>query len=260
MRRSRFLQKIRAGKVARLCALGHYLPYYPRTAAAAGFDAIWVDGEHKVFDPREVQAMIAHHHLADIDCLWRPPIREKAALYRFLEDGASGLIIPHVESVDEARALVQAVRFPPLGNRGIDGGGLDADYALAGGKDYPEAANRETVLLVQIETPQALEQAEAIAAIKGVDGIFLGPGDMALRLGCGTSPNDPTMAKVQRRVADAVAKVGKVWGCPVTNEEDLRLTLAAKAGFVVHGSDARFVRQGLKDNGKAFAKLLGEAE
>src|SRR3954466_861013 len=125
MRSSRFLRRIREGQVARICGLGSYLPYYPSLAAQAGYDAIWVDGEHRAFDPREIQALIAFHHLADIDCLWRPPTREKAALYRLLEDGATGVIIPHIESAEEARAIVHAIKFPPLGNRGLDGSGLD---------------------------------------------------------------------------------------------------------------------------------------
>ena len=238
--------------------MNSYLPNFPRAAAVAGFDGIWVDGEHNAFDPRETQALAGFHQLADIDCLWRPPTREKVALYRILEDGASGLIIPHVESVDEVRALVQAVRFPPLGNRGLGGSGLDCDYSVSAGKAYPADANRETVLFIQVETPEALEQAEAMVAVEGVDGIFLGPGDMALRLGCDTSPKDPKMAQVQRRIAAAAAKAGKVWGCPLTNEEDLRLTLAARAGFVVYGSEGRLIRDGLKSNGKALASVLGE--
>src|SRR5688572_30314620 len=206
MRSSRVLEKIRSGKVARLCALGSYLPYFPTVAAQAGYDGVWVDGEHKPFDPREAQALIAFHHLANIDCLWRPPTREKAALYRILEDGATGLVIPHVESVEEARALVAATRFPPTGNRGLDGAALDAGYGFGGDTNYPAAANRETILFVQIETPEALEQVETIAALDGVSGLFLGPGDMAFRLQCDATPADSRMAEVCRRINAAVRK------------------------------------------------------
>ena len=256
MRSSRVLEKIRSGKVARLCALGSYLPYFPTVAAQAGYDGVWVDGEHKPFDPREAQALIAFHHLANIDCLWRPPTREKAALYRILEDGATGLIIPHVESVEEARAVVTATRFPPLGNRGIDGAALDAGYGFDGGKDYPAAANRETIFFPQIETPEALEHVEAIAALDGVTGIFLGPGDMALRLKCDATAADPKMAAVHRRIAAAVQKVNKPWGTPITSTNDLELTLRAGAGFVVYGAETRLIRAGLKQCGETLDQLL----
>lgn len=257
MRASRVLQKIRQRKVARLCALGSYLPYFPTVAAQAGFDGVWVDGEHKPFDPREVQALIGFHHLADIDCLWRPPIREKAALYRILEDGATGLIIPHVESVDEARALVSAMRFPPLGNRGLDGAGLDTGFGYAKGPDYTAVANRETILFAQIETPAALDQVEAIAAVEGVNGIFLGPTDMALRIGCDPAAADPKMAAVHRRIAAAAARCGKCWGSPVVVDADLELILRAGAGFIVLGAEVRLIRAGLKQCGETLDRLLG---
>ena len=98
MRPSKILKKIRAGKVARICALGHYIPFFPKHAAAFGFDGVWVDGEHRAFNPREAQALMAFHHLADIDCIWRASTLEKTGLYRLLEDGATALMIPHVST------------------------------------------------------------------------------------------------------------------------------------------------------------------
>lgn len=258
MRKSRVLEKIRNGEVARICALGSYLPYFPSLAARAGYDGVWVDGEHKPFNPREAQALIGFHHIADIDCLWRPPTREKAALYRFLEDGASGLIIPHVESVEEARSLINAVRFPPLGNRGLDGAAFDTGYGAAGGPDYPAEANRETVLFLQIETPQALEQVEEIAALDGVDGIFFGPGDMAFRLGCRPAAKDPQMAQIHQRIAKAVSRSGKTWGRPAVAGEDLEAIVDAGAGFVVLGSEMQFIRASLAQGQEALDKALDE--
>src|SRR3990172_4415964 len=113
MRKSKVLAKIRAGKVARICATGHFIPFFPRHAAHFGYDGVWVDAEHRAFDPREVQAFLAYHQLADIDCIWRAATLEKTGLYRLLEDGASGVMIPHVSTPEKAKALVEAVKFPP---------------------------------------------------------------------------------------------------------------------------------------------------
>ncbi|MEY4938886.1 MAG: hypothetical protein RIQ93_621 [Verrucomicrobiota bacterium] len=256
MRKSKVLAKIRSGEVARLCAMGSFLPYFPRLANAAGFDGIWVDGEHKPFTARETQALIAFHHLADIDCLWRPPTREKNGLYRILEDGATGLIISHVGSAAEAQAIVDAAKFPPLGDRGLDGAGFDAEFGKNGGASYPADANRETALFVQVETPQALAQVEAIAAVAGVDGIFLGPGDLSLRLGCKPDATDPVMADVHRQLAVACSRHAKVWGRPVANQTDLDLVLAAGAGFVVFGGEFRMIQNALADCGKALDRAL----
>ncbi|HEY2574486.1 MAG TPA: aldolase/citrate lyase family protein, partial [Verrucomicrobiaceae bacterium] len=136
MRRSKILAKLRAGKVARICSTGSLIATYPALAAHFHYDGIWMDAEHRAWNPREIDAMIARHHAADIDCMWRPSTKEKNALYRLLEDGATGLMIPHVSTPEQARDLVQAVKFHPLGDRGFDGGGRDASFWVGAPKDY----------------------------------------------------------------------------------------------------------------------------
>ncbi len=182
MRRSRTLERIRRGQVVQMCSLGHYIPAFVRHAAEFGYDCIWLDLEHRSLSQVEVQALLAFSHLFDIDIMLRAPTLEKTGLYRYLEDGAAGLMIPHVSTAEKAQMLVQAVKFPPLGDRGLDGAGLDSDFIIQGGPDFPADANRETFLVVQIETPQAVDNVEEIAAVPGVDGLFVGPGDLGLRL------------------------------------------------------------------------------
>jgi 4-hydroxy-2-oxoheptanedioate aldolase len=181
--------------------------------------------------------MLAQHHAADIDCLWRPPTKEKNALYRLLEDGVAGLMIPHVATAEEAHALVQAIKFPPLGDRGFCGGGRDAAYWIGKPPDYTEQANNETFLTVQIETPQALENAAAIAAVPGVDVLFLGPGDMSLRLGCSPAVSDPVMLDVQKKLNAACVRHGKAWGRPVGTAADVKAVVELGARLVAYGSE-----------------------
>lgn len=257
MRLSKVLAKLRSGQVARICATGSPIAFFPAIAAHFRYDGIWVDAEHRVWDPREVETMIGRHHAADIDCVWRPPTKEKNGLYRLLEDGASGLMIPHVATADEARALVNAIKFPPLGDRGFCGGGRDADYWIGKPADYTDAANRETFLVVQIETPEALENAEAIAAVPGVDVLFLGPGDMSLRLGCSPAVSDPIMLEVQRKVAAACKKHGKAWGRPVGTMADAKTIIDLGAQFVVHGSEFGAVHAHFTQCAADFDALLG---
>lgn len=237
MRPSKVLAKIRAGQVARICCTGSPIAFLPAIAAHFRYDGIWLDAEHRVWDPREAETMLGRHHAADIDCIWRSCTKEKNPLYRLLEDGASGLMIPHVGSADEARALVNAMKFPPLGDRGFCGGGRDADYWIGKPADYIEQANRETYLVAQIETPSALENVDAIAAVPGVDVLFLGPGDMSLRLNCTPGVNDPVMMEVQQKVAAAARKHGKAWGRPVGTAADVKTIVDLGAQFVVHGSE-----------------------
>lgn len=257
-RRSKVLAKLRAGKVARIACLGHYMPYVPSQVARFGYDGIWVDAEHRAFDPLLAQALIAFHHIADVDCVWRAVTLEKTGLYRLLEDGASGLMIPHVSTPEKARMLVQAVKFPPLGDRGFDAAGLDVRYSLPSLKSYAADANRETFLVVQIETPEALENVEAIAAVPGVDVLFLGPGDMSVRLDCTPAVSDPAMNKAQERIAAACARHGKHWGRPVGASADAKRIVEMGARFVVMGSEFGGIMAEFRRCGEEFDRLLGE--
>ena len=133
-------------------------------------------------EQRELQSLLMLSHLVDIDVMVRVPLVDGAQLYRVLEDGATGMMFPLVNTPERARQIVQAVKFPPVGSRGMDGAGLDGDYYLDAGENYAEGVNRETFVVVQIETPQAVENADAIAAVDGIDGLFIGPADLTLRL------------------------------------------------------------------------------
>jgi 2-keto-3-deoxy-L-rhamnonate aldolase RhmA len=235
MRSSKTLARFRNNETVRLCALGHFIPSYIRHAAHFGFDCIWLDLEHRNMDDREVQALMAFFHLYDIDCMLRPPTLEKTRLYRYLEDGATGLMIPHVSTPEKAKMLADAVKFPPIGDRGTDGAGLDSDFYLQGGGDYPEQANAETFLVVQIETPQAVENVDAIAAVEGVDGMFVGPGDLGLRLK--HTVGGPTLEQCYERVAQAAKKHGKAWGCPAGTTEDMQKRYDQGGRLLAHGGE-----------------------
>jgi 2-keto-3-deoxy-L-rhamnonate aldolase RhmA len=234
MRRSKTLARIRNGEVVRTAVLGHFIPAYVCHAARAGYDCIWLDLEHRAQDIREIQALLAYAHLYDIDILLRPPTLEKTGLYRYLEDGAAGLLIPHVSTPEKAKMLVDAVKFPPIGDRGLDNAGLDADFHIHDADTYVAWANRETFLTVQIETPEAVRNAEAIAATPGVDAIFVGPGDLGLRL---RQTKEMTLDEAFERVAAACAKHGKAWGCPAVSPEELKKRKAQGAQLLVASSE-----------------------
>ncbi len=253
LRRSKTLEKLRAGQAVRMCSLGHFIPAYIRHAAEYGFDCIWLDLEHRAMSDREVQALLAYFHLCDIDCLLRAPTLEKTRLYRYLEDGATGLMIPHVSTVEKARSLVDAVKFPPLGDRGLDGAGLDSDFIWQGGESYIDAANRETFLIVQIETPQAVEQVEAIAAVNGIDGLFIGPGDLGLRIQ--RTETDLTLAHAVETVAAAAQRHGKAWGMPAGSPEMLRQYHEQGARLIAYGGDFSALKEMLCTRSRELDEL-----
>jgi 2-keto-3-deoxy-L-rhamnonate aldolase RhmA len=252
MRKSKTMERIRRGEVIRTCVLGHYVPAYVAHAARAGYDCIWLDMEHRALSVREVQAMLAYGHLYDIDIMARPPTLEKTGLYRYLEDGAAGLLIPHVSTAERARMLVDAVKFPPVGDRGLDNAGLDADFHIHDADEYVAWANRETFLTVQIETPTGVRNVEEIAAVDGVDMIFVGPGDLGLRL---RQSGEMTLDEAWERVAAACRKHGKAFGGPTLGLEEMKKRRAQGAQLLVNSSEFHHWMKGLRETAGQFAEL-----
>ncbi|MBZ0295960.1 MAG: 4-hydroxy-2-oxovalerate aldolase [Anaerolineae bacterium] len=247
MRNSKILAKIRAGQPARLAMMGHFIPPFVAYAAHCGYDGIWIDNEHRAFDGREMQALLALCHLYDIDGLVRPATRDKAPLYRYLEDGAVGLLVPHVSTPEEAEDLVRKVKFPPVGDRGVHGGGLEANYGLdtAGGRDaLVQHALRETMLVIQVETPLAVSNVDALAAVPGVDGLYIGPADLGIRMALESEPQpyDETM----KVVAEACQKYGKFWGTLPRSLAELEQQQALGAQLLAWGQDSIMILEGLR--------------
>lgn len=233
-----------------MCCLGHFIPGFVKQAAHFGFDCIWLDLEHRQWDDRDVQSILALSHLYDIDVMVRAATLEKTRLYRYLEDGAAGIMIPHVSTPEKARLLVDAVKFPPVGDRGLDGAGLDADFYVHGADDYLAQVNEQTFLVVQIETPQAVDNADAIAAVRGVDGLFIGPGDLGLRLR--HASQQLTLEDCVTRVARAAATHGKAWGIPVPTPEELRRRRAQGGQLLNHGGEFGAIMRMLQECAAAF--------
>ncbi len=240
MRKSKMLEKFRSGGFARVSAMGHYLPFFVRYAAHFGFEGIWFDLEHRAMEQREVQSILAMCHQHNIDCMVRPPTLERTKLYRYLEDGAAGFLVPLVSEPQMAQDLVQALKYPPLGNRGMDGAGLDGDFGISvwhPGSTYNTDANHETFILTQVETLQAVANAEEIASVDGITGLFLGPADLSLRIASGPAGHGMTMEKAIETVAAAAQKHNKVWGITAGSVEEIKRFRAMGAQIVPWGGD-----------------------
>lgn len=238
--------------------MGHFLPFYVRYAAHFHFDAIWLDLEHRAMADREIQALLALCHLYDIDCMVRPPSLERNRLYRFLEDGAAGFLIPFASDVETACKVVEAVKFPPLGNRGLDGVGLDADFGLGSwekGSDYTQDANHETFVIAQIETPEAVVHADEIAAVEGIDALFVGSADLGLRLAVRGGNRDQDLHGAIKQVAEASRQHGKAWGAASGSLEDVSKYWQMGARVITWGGDFS-LRQVLRDSSGQLDSVL----
>ncbi len=257
MRRSKTLEKIRADKMVAVAGLGHFHPPYVTLAAHYGYDCIWLDLEHRAMDQRETQALAAFCHLADIDLMIRSPSHEPTKLNRCLEDGATGIMLQMIDTPEQAERAVQYLKFPPLGNRGIDAAGLDCNFTLAVDDNYTSDANRETFICAQIETPLGVENANAIAAVEGIDILLVGTGDLGLRIREATGPVLSIDESIERTAA-ATAAHGKTLGTIAIDSDGMKKRHDQGTGFLVSASEFMALKNNLEGNMKLFKDVCGE--
>ncbi len=162
---------------------------------------------------------------------------------------------PRCETAEEAAEVVRWSKFAPLGQRGIDGANPDNPYCSLSMPRYFELANEHTLLVVQLESPLALENADMIARVEGVDVLMLGPGDYSLLAGIPCQFDHPKVHDAYRRVADAAKQAGKWWGTTSPSTEHSRMLMDLGAQFICHGVDILYLKQVWEDVQERYAKL-----
>ncbi|MEO1266178.1 MAG: aldolase/citrate lyase family protein, partial [Pseudomonadota bacterium] len=175
--------------------------------ALSGLDFICLDAEHSPFDRRSMDASLAVAGAVGLPALVRVPEGTQAELLMALDSGALGVVVPHVDTAEKARDLAKWARFGHYG-RGFAGSTRWAGYATRGMGELLEKSQRETIVIAQIEEPEAVDRIDEIAAVEGIDGLFVGPADMAVCLGK-TDASDPAVREMMRRVGEAAKKHGK---------------------------------------------------
>ncbi len=176
--------------------------YVAEAVAGSGFDWLLLDTEHSPGDPLTVMAQLQAAAPYPVSPVVRPASNDAVLIKRFLDLGAQTLLIPYVQSADEAKSAVAAMRYPPEGIRGVSGVTRATRFGRVAG--YARRAHEELCLLVQIETQEALDRLEQIAAVDGVDGVFIGPADLAASFGHVGEPGHPKMTPV---IVDAIARI-----------------------------------------------------
>ncbi len=208
-RPSRILRLLREGQLPTVFKCNLADPRVVEAAGLCGVDAVWLCNEHVPTDWSGLENQIRAARLTNIDSIVRVSRGSYSDYVRPLEAGATGIMVPHVASAAEARQIVEWCRFHPLGQRALDGGNIDGQFCLLPQAEYLQHANTEIILLFQIESPEGLEQVEAIAAVPGFDGFLFGPGDFSHRIGKAGQLDAPEVAAARRRVAAAGRKHGK---------------------------------------------------
>lgn len=209
LRPSRVLRILRAGGIASSLKLNLGDPRVVEIAGLSGVDSLWLCQEHVPTDWSQLENLVRAARLHDVDAIVRVARGSYSDYVRPLEADAAGIMVPHVANADEARQIVDWVRFHPLGRRAMDGGNLDGQFCLAPVDDYIRHVNSERIIILQIESPEALEHVEAIAAVPGFDALLFGPGDFSHRLGLPGQLSAPAVVAARQRVAAAARAHGK---------------------------------------------------
>lgn len=203
--------------------------------ADSGFDWILIDTEHAPNDLRDVLGLLQVMERSSATAIVRPPANDPVVIKRLLDIGAQSLLVPFVQTGAEAEAAVAATRYPPAGIRGVTASGRASRYGRVPG--YAASAAHQICVLVQVETGEALQRLEEIAAVDGVDGVFIGPADLAASLGHIGEPGHPFVQEAIRAGLEKLAELGKPSGILARNEDDADRYLEWGASFIAVGSD-----------------------
>lgn len=246
-----FKLRLQSGEAQIGLWLGLADPYCAELAANAGFDWLLIDGEHAPNDLRgmlgQLQAVAPYPSHPVI----RPVIGDTALIKQVLDIGVQTLLVPMVESAEQARELVRAIHYPPNGVRGV-GSALARASRWNSIPGYLDKADEQMCLLVQIENQEGLANLDAIAAVEGVDGVFIGPADLSASMGFRGNPGHPD---VQAAIEDAIARIqkaGKAAGILSADQKLARRYIELGAAFVAVGVDTTVLMRGLQTLAATF--------
>lgn len=215
-------------------------PYAAEAIAHQGFDSATVDCQHGMIGFDVALAMLQAISTTTAVPLVRPSCNDPAEIMRYLDAGAYGVICPMISTAADAAALVSACRYPPAGSRSFG----PARGLLYGGADYLDAANQELLVLAMIETAEGLDNVDAIVATPGLDGIYVGPNDLALTLGHAPASEsaDPIVMAAIERIRAAVKAAGKLSGIFCSGGAAAARRITEGFDLVTPGNDAALLR------------------
>jgi len=213
---------------------------------AGGYDGFWLDAEHAGISTEQITMAALVGRACGLGSFVRMPVTNYAAVTQAFESGVDGVMAAQVGSAAEAEKFVSWAKFAPRGMRGVNTQGADANFTHKTALELAEAANRDHFLAIQIETLGALEAADDIAAIDGVDLLFVGPADLSQALGVLGRPDDERVWAAIDRVAAACRRHGKAWGIVPASPQYADRCAEKGCRMINYGSDVVAMRLGVQ--------------
>jgi 2-dehydro-3-deoxyglucarate aldolase/4-hydroxy-2-oxoheptanedioate aldolase len=246
------------GKLVRVFCLGHLCD--PKMVEIiglhAGYDAVWLDQEHCALSLEQIQQAARAARWSDLDSFVRLAPTDYATVMRPLEAGAGGIMAAQVRSARQTEQIVQWAKFHPRGLRGINNSGIDGAYGTIPFADYLRQANAETFVAIQIEHVDALEEVDAIAAVKDVDVLFVGPADLSQSMGLPGEWNHPKLWSALERVAQAANNHGIHWAILPPDPGYARRCVDLGCRMLSLGLDVWAMQKGLKAFQQEYAEFF----
>lgn len=218
------------------------MPPVARILATAGFDYLNIDMEHSAFSIETVAAVCANALDAGVTPVVRPAGREHHLVSRPLDNGALGVLLPHVDTPADAKAAVRSVKFPPEGDRGSQPPNVHTDYGAVDASTYMQWSNAHSLVMVQIESREALSEVDEILAVTGVDGAVVGRGDLSAALGIPGRRDDPEVLRAVETMIAACKAHDKVPGLLVQEVDEARAWVGRGIRYVTFSSEVALLR------------------
>ncbi|QTK82548.1 4-hydroxy-2-oxo-heptane-1,7-dioate aldolase [Agrobacterium tumefaciens] len=239
---NQFKAKLRAGEsqIGLWCGLPG--TYAAEIVAPAGFDWLLFDTEHSPSDVLTVMPQLQAVAPYKVSPIVRPAANDPVLIKRFLDIGVQTLLIPFIQNADEARTAVAATRYPPAGIRGVSA--LTRATRFGRVKNYAQQAERELCVLLQVETREAMANIEAIASVEGVDGIFIGPADLAASFGYPGQPGTPEVVEAIENAIALLKRLGKPAGILTLDEKFAKRCIELGTLFTAVGIDVALLARG----------------
>jgi 2-keto-3-deoxy-L-rhamnonate aldolase RhmA len=221
-------------------------PALALTAKHSNLDFFMLDMEHSTYSVETVADIMRVARAAGIDGFVRAPELSKAYVSRILDAGATGVMVPMLETVDQAKKLANWSKFPPVGNRGLGTMGDHTQFGSIKTVPFMERANKETLSIAQIETENSIDVVEDIAAVDGIDALLVGPLDLSISLGVPGDIFNEKVSNAIQKVVDAARKHNKIFGMH-GNDKMLEKWIPEGLTLIMSELDINFISNSLKN-------------
>lgn len=250
-------ERIRAGDRLNVFAVGRM--FHPNlvhyVGMSGGFDGLWIDAEHAGLTVLDIEYASTAGKLYGLETFVRVPPTDYATITRCFESGASGVMAAQVAGAQQAEEIVTWAKFHPRGRRGLNPLGHDGRFGSVPLAEFTEGANRDTFVAIQIETASAVDEVDEIAAVDGVDLLFIGPSDLSQALGVTGDFTHERCLEAIDAVAGACRRHGKHWGAVTPTPDYAELLIEKGCTLVSAVNDVKLVGAGLDAMREAFAAV-----